>query len=76
MITYYELYQYDKRKTVKPFFRENVRTSKNIILTENNKLVNEDGKICEIYNTCFINATKGLNLQRPEKRGKLQNNKI
>ena len=54
-------------KTVKPFFREKVKTSNITGLTENNKPANENMKICEIFNTYFTNITKGVNLRVAEK---------
>ena len=36
--------------SVSPFLTEKPKTSNNIIFTENNKSVKEDGKIYEIFN--------------------------
>ena len=51
-------------KTIKYFFTEKNKTTNNIILTENNQTVREDKKICQIFNDCFTNVTKGLKLRQ------------
>ena len=51
-------------ETIKPFFPEKNKTANNIILAENNQTVREDKTICQIFNTYFINVTKGLKLQQ------------
>ena len=58
---------------VSPFLREKAKTSKNIFLTENNKLVIEEEKIWEILNTYFTNVTEGLNLQVVQKDRSFEN---
>ena len=51
-------------KTIKSFFTEKNKTTNNIILTENNQTVREDKTIFQIFNTYFINVTKGLKLRQ------------
>ena len=50
-------------KTIKPFFRGKNKTTINIILSENNQTVREGKAICQIFNTYFTRATKGLKLR-------------
>ena len=45
---------------MKPFFTDKTKTSDNIILTENNQTARKDKQICQIFNKCFANVTKGL----------------
>ena len=60
-------------KTIKPSFTEKNKTTNNIILTENNQTVREDKTICQIFNTCFTNVTKGLKFQQVDKSQSFEN---
>ena len=50
-------------KTVKPFFTDKSKTSKNIVLTEKNKTLNSNKKISNTFNEYFTNIIQGLNLR-------------
>ena len=60
-------------KTVKPFFTGKNRTTTNIILSENNQTVREGKAICQIFNTYFTRATKGLKLWQVDESQSFEN---
>ena len=49
-------------KAVKPLFSEKAVSIDNITLIENNKIVSEDDKVAEIFNSFFSSAVKDLNI--------------
>ena len=49
-------------KTVKPLFSEKSKSTDNITLVENNKMVTDDQQVAEIFNSFFSNAVKNLNI--------------
>ena len=53
-------------KTVKPLFSEKPISTENITLIENNVIVTEDEKVANIFNSCFSNAVKNLNIEYNE----------
>ena len=50
-------------KTVKPIFTDKSVSTDNIILVENNKIINDDVAISELFNDFFSNAVKNLNVE-------------
>ena len=59
-------------KTVKPIFTDKSVSTDNIILVENNKIVNDDATILEIFNDFFSNAVKNLNIEPYEPHRRCQ----
>ena len=53
-------------KTVGPYFRERFCDAQKITLIENDDIVTEDAKTCEIFNDFFSNIVKNLNLKIDE----------
>ena len=62
-------------ETIKPLFTEKNKTTNNIILSENNQTVREDKAICQIFNTCFTNVTKGIKLRQIDESQRLKTKK-
>ena len=60
-------------KTIKSFFTEKNKTTNNIIVTENNQTVRENKTIFQIFNTYFINVTKGLKLRQVDEYQSFEN---
>ena len=60
-------------KTIKPFFTGKNKTTTNIILSENNQTVREGKAICQIFNTYFTRATKGLKLRQVDESQSFEN---
>ena len=50
-------------RTIKPFFTDKNKSGNNIILTENDRIINDDQNIANILVDHFTNITKKLNLR-------------
>ena len=47
--------------TIKPFLSsKGNKTSKSVILNENNSLINDQKQVCEIFNDFFVNVAKNI----------------
>ena len=53
-------------KVIKPSFSDKAISNENITLVENNEIVSEVKKICEIFNDFFSNAVINLNIPETE----------
>ena len=53
-------------KVIKPSFSDKAMRNENITLVENNEIVSEVKKICEIFNDFFSNAVINLNIPETE----------
>ena len=51
-------------KTIKPCFSNKSKNSERIVLTENDKIVMEDGKVALKYNMFFSNIVISLNIPK------------
>ena len=51
-------------KTIKPCFSDKSKNSERIVLTENDEIVVEDGKLAPTLNTFFSNIVINLNIPK------------
>ena len=53
-------------KVIKPSFSDKVVSNENITLVENNEIISNENKICEIFNDFFSNTISNLNIPETE----------
>ena len=53
-------------KVIKPSFSDKAVSNENITLIENNEIINNENKICEIFNDFFSNIVSNFNISETE----------